>query len=318
MSFEIVYQFRRLLENLQQEHNGYQLRCIPSPYDPRDYKYLDLISTAADESVPIDYRSKLPPVFDQGQRGSCVACASTWTLKAYEEIKQGDYPQDGLSASFLYTMCKQNDGIPFAEGTQLKTAMQVLQKNGVCPEDTMPYSTLTELPAPLVPEVPAAASEAAVTFRIKTYAQLCSSYDTERSQVIETMRQALKNEGPFIIALLVCENFEPDENYLLPLPEGQVRGGHAVGIAGDLPEKKCLILRNSWGAGWGDKGYAYLPYEWITSKINKDWALFEAWTATDFTPSQPAARIEINPGVNFMKVDGKRVSLEKPISFNKV
>lgn len=318
MSFEIVYQLRSSLDNLLQEYNGYLLRCIPSPFDPRDYKYIDLISMATAESVPIDYRPQLPAVFDQGQRGSCVACASTWTLKAYEEIRQGDYPEDGLSTSFLYTMCKQNDGIPFAEGTHLKTAMQILQKYGVCPESTMPYSTLTELPAPQVPTVPAGALESAAIFRIKTYAQLCSSYDTDRNQVITAMRQALKQEGPFIIALLVCENFEPDKNNLLPFPDGQVRGGHAVGIVGDLPEKGCLILRNSWGTGWGENGYAYLPYEWITEKFfDIGWGVFEAWTATDITLFKPASRIEINPGVNFIKVDGIRVSPDKCVNINK-
>jgi hypothetical protein len=210
-------------------------------------------------------------------------------------------------------MCKKNDGIPFAEGTQLKTAMQMLQKYGVCSENIMPYSTLTELPAPQVPVVPDAVLDYAVMFKIKTYAQLCSSYDTDRSKVITTMRQALIQEGPFIIALLVCENFEPDKNNILPFPKGQVRGGHAVGIVGDLPEKECFILRNSWGAGWGENGYAYLPYDWITKRMDMSWAVFEAWTATDVILPKQASRIVINPGAKFLKVDGIRVSLNKPI-----
>ncbi|PKM77844.1 MAG: hypothetical protein CVU90_05185 [Firmicutes bacterium HGW-Firmicutes-15] len=319
MSFEIVYQLRRFFENLPKEHNGYPLRYFPSPYDPRDYIYTNLIGAAADEpAVSIDYRPNLPPVFDQEQRGSCVACASIWTIKAYEEIKQGDYPADGLSAAFLYSLCKQNDGMPSEEGTQPKTAMKVLQKYGVCPENTMPYSTLTDLPAPLVPNVSGKALDAAAVFRIETYAQLCSSYDLNRDQVLNAMRQALKREGPFMIALLVYDNFEPDENNFLPLPEGSVRGGHAVGIVGDLPNRGCLILRNSWGADWGDKGYAYLPYEWISRMSNMRWCVLEAWTATDITLPKLAAHIEITPGMKFMKVDGKRVALNQPVILSKV
>jgi C1A family cysteine protease len=319
MSFEIVYQLRRFFENLPKEHNNHPLRYFPSPYDPRDYIYTKLIGTiAAEPAISIDYRPNLPPVFDQEQRGSCVACASIWTIKAYEEIKQGYYPSDGFSAAFLYSLCKQNDGMPSEEGTQPKTAMQVLQKYGVCPENIMPYSTLTDLPIPQVPQVSGKALDAAAVFRIETYAQLCSSYDMNRNQVLNAMRQALKREGPFMIALLVCENFEPDENNFLPLPEGSVRGGHAVGIVGDLPNSGCLILRNSWGVDWGDKGYAYLPYEWISRISHMGWCVFEAWTATDIIKVKQAAQIVITSGMNFMMVDGKRVALNQPVILNKV
>ncbi|MDD4801577.1 MAG: C1 family peptidase [Syntrophomonas sp.] len=318
MSFEIIYQLRRFMENLPKEYNNHPLNYIPSPYDPRDYIYTKLMGSFAQEPpVSIDYRPNLPVVFDQEQRGSCVACASVWTIKAYQEIKQGDYPNEGLSAAFLYSLCKQNDGLPSEEGTHPKTALQLLQKYGVCPETIMPYSTLTNLPIPQVPSISDNALNAGTIFRIKTYAQLCSSYDLQRDHVLDAMRQALKREGPFMIALLVCDNFEPDKNYFLPLPDGAVRGGHAVGIVGDLPNKGCFILRNSWGTNWGDNGYAYLPYEWITIKSQFMWCLFEAWTATDLKPPQLAKYIEIAPGLKYIRVDGKRVNLNQPIVLNK-
>ncbi|MEN6351673.1 MAG: C1 family peptidase [Syntrophomonas sp.] len=313
MSFESVYRIRRMMEDLKKEHNGYPLKCIPSSYDPRDYKYLKLLGAVGDEkAVAIDYRRKMPPVFDQGQRGSCVACAGTWTLKAYEEIQQGDYPADGFSAAFLYTMCKQNDGAPDEEGTTPRTAMKMLKKYGVCSEDIMPYSTLENLAAPQVPSVSGVAMGEAVAFRIQTYAQICSASDLSRDEVLTAMRQALAKEGPFIIALLVCENFEPDANNKLPLPKGEVRGGHAVGIVGDLPEQESLILRNSWGSGWGDNGYALLPYEWITSHYAGEWSIFEAWTATDIAVSKRAGKIEIKPGLYYIVVDGVKVGIDQP------
>ena len=44
-------------------------------------------------------------------------------------------------------------------------------------------------------------------------------------------------------------------------------GGHAVMAVGYDNEKQVFIVRNSWGLGWGDKGYFYMPYEYI---INND------------------------------------------------
>ena len=39
-----------------------------------------------------------------------------------------------------------------------------------------------------------------------------------------------------------------------------VRGGHCVAFVGYTPNR--FIVRNSWGTGWGDNGYAYasIPY----------------------------------------------------------
>lgn len=306
------YRLRRFMEDLPKNYEGYPLWCMPSSEDPRDFKYLRLIGgVAGEEANPIDYRSALPPAFDQGQRGSCVACASTWTLKAYEEIKQGDYPTAGLSAAFLYSMCKQIDGMYQEEGTTPRAAMQILQKVGICNEELMPYSSLTDLPAPHVPAIPDQAVEAADTFRIHSYARLCGYGDGERNEVLAAMRQALKQEGPFILALMVCENFQPDPEGRLPLPSGSIRGGHAVGIVGDLPDQKALILRNSWGTGWGLDGNALLPYEWITSKSEVGWNVFEAWTATDMMVSKAASKIEFIPEAKTMLVDGVEILFDQ-------
>ena len=313
---EATYQLRRLLEDAPKEHEGRLLTCIPSPWDSRDYKYsiiADATGAPPASPGPVDYRPNLPPVFDQGQRGSCVACAATWTVKAFEEMSQGDYPQGGLSAAFLYAMCKQIDGIPAQEGTFPRVAMKVLQQYGVCPEVNLPYTTLASLPAPQVPQVPDAAKAAAGKYRIQTYAQLCAPGDTDRSSLLDLIRQALQREGPILMALLVCENFQPGADGKLPLPQGRVLGGHAVGIAGDLPDQGCLIMRNSWGSGFGLDGYALLPYEWLTHRADAyGWYVFEAWTAVDWVVPQPAQKITVTPWARNMQVDSQWVTLDQP------
>lgn len=306
------YQLRRFMEPLGSCHEGYPLRCMPSPEDSRDYQYLRLMGASVGEPTAIDYRSMLPTVFDQGERGSCVACASTWTVKAYEEITQGDYPPAGLSASFLYSMCKKIDGMPLEEGTTPRAALTVLKNNGVCSEEIMPYQLLTDLPAPHTPEIPEPALSAAQAFKIQSYASLCSYGDRDRSQVLPAIRQALQQQGPVLMALMVSENFIPDERGLLPLPQGIPQGGHAVGIVGDLPEQEVLILRNSWGSSWGQEGYAYLPYGWLEARNGGGWQVFEAWTAVDMAVARPASRIEIAAGDASMLVDGVEEVLEYP------
>lgn len=294
---------------------GRPLTCLESPFDPRDYKYPKLLQAVGYNETPtgaIDYRPNLPPVFDQGDRGSCVACATVWTPKAFAEINEGDFPAKGLSAAYLYSRCKQLDGIPKSEGTYLRVAMQVLQKYGVCPEAAMPYSTLTSLESPKVPGISGIAEAQAGQYKISAYAQIASTTDTDRSGLLATIRQALAREGPFVMALLVCTNFTPDANGRLPLPRGTVLGGHAVGIVGDLPDIGCLILRNTWGREWGIDGYAYLPYEWLTRKSDTFQYVFEAWTAVDMVVPKSANEIIITPDADTMVVDGVEVALDQP------
>lgn len=306
------YQLRRYMETLGNYHEGYPLLCLPSPEDSRDYQYLKLMGVSVGEAASIDYRSALPPAFDQGERGSCVACASAWTLKAYQEIAQGDYPPAGLSAAFLYSMCKQIDGMPTEEGTTPRAGLHVLKKSGVCSEEVMPYNLLTDLAAPYTPQIPEAALPAAQKYRIQSYARICGYADRDRSQAISAIRQALHEQGPLLMALMVSDNFVPDQQGMLPLPQGLSRGGHAVGIAGDLPEQEVLILRNSWGTSWGQDGYAYLPYGWLEAKNGGGWQVFEVWTAVDMVVARPASRIEITAGASSILVDGVEEVLENP------
>lgn len=316
MAGESIYQLRHAMESMPQEFDGYKLFALPSPFDPRDYKYARLIAatgTPVDEARPatIDYRPNLPQVFQQGNRGSCVAAATAWTMKAFQEVSQGDFPTSGLSTAYIYTKCKQLDEIPGVEGTYPRVAMKVLQKHGVCPEEWMPYWTLNNLPVPKVPEITNAAESRSGMYKIAAYAQICAPTDTDRSALLGTIRQALAREGPFVLALLVCDNFKPDATGRLPLPEGRVLGGHAVGIVGDLANDKALILRNSWGTGWGQDGYALLPYEWITRRYDYGWYVFEAWTSMDMTIPRAAANIEVSPGARHIIVDGHAVLIDQ-------
>ena len=64
------------------------------------------------------------------------------------------------------------------------------------------------------------------------------------------------------------QSFESDEvasTGVMPLPakDEKLLGGHAVAAVGFDDNKKCMIVRNSWGEDWGDNGYFYMPYKFI-------------------------------------------------------
>ncbi len=33
----------------------------------------------------------------------------------------------------------------------------------------------------------------------------------------------------------------------------------------------ALLIQNSWGTGWGDHGYGWLPYDYVLKGLAEDW-----------------------------------------------
>ena len=56
----------------------------------------------------------------------------------------------------------------------------------------------------------------------------------------------------------------------MPGAHEKVVGGHAVMAVGYDDAKQAFIVRNSWSANWGIKGYFYMPYAYITSTLCND------------------------------------------------
>ena len=78
-----------------------------------------------------------------------------------------------------------------------------------------------------------------------------------------------------------------------PAKGDRVAGGHAVVAVGydDALQIKngsakatvgALLIRNSWGAGWGDGGYGWLPYEYVLKGLATDWwsLISQEWVDT--------------------------------------
>jgi len=106
---------------------------------------------------------------DQGDRGTCVAFASTEVAQHYWR-SQGQ--NIALSPQFLYWDCKQHDGDPTGEGTWIGIAMAQLQGDGCCLEATWPYVPTQIAGNESQDPPPANASADAATHKIPSFRQL--------------------------------------------------------------------------------------------------------------------------------------------------
>ncbi|WP_052487760.1 C1 family peptidase [Gordoniibacillus kamchatkensis] len=226
------------------------------PRDLRDYHFMSATYVRpADLPEQIDLRPHLSPVVDQGPLGSCTANAIVSGLREYLLLQSRD-SFTPLSRLFLYWHERELEGhIGEDSGAYIRDGMKVLQQLGVCPERDYPYRVDHFADRPTVQ-----AETDARAYRIAEYHRVLD---------LDALKAALAEQQPVVIGLLLYESFESPEvasTGKVPLPRKtreRVLGGHAmlaVGYKNQARGQGYVIVRNSWGEGWGDHGYCYIPY----------------------------------------------------------
>jgi hypothetical protein len=228
-------------------------------------------SGAFEARLPIAVRlmDRMPPVRDQGQRGTCVAFGAV-ALREFLMDRRND-----LSEQFLYWACKELDGHP-GPGTYIHTAMSALSQYGVCLEATWPYNPSQTDDEGHGPPPPGANDDA------RSY-RLDSTRTVEPNLVIHYKHVLAGDHAvdgmPVTFGSLVFNSwYMSSETHrtgkiTLPLPGETPAGGHAWCIVGyvdneDVPGGGYFIIRNSWGTTWAadspeSPGHAMMPYEYV-------------------------------------------------------
>ena len=92
------------------------------------------------------------------------------------------------------------------------------------------------------------------------------------------MISCLAEGYPFVFGMSVYESFESAavaRTGVVPMPKKGERmvGGHAVMAVGYDQPKKRLLVRNSWGTDWGQKGYFVLPFAYLDDRADDFWTI---------------------------------------------
>lgn len=237
----------------------------PSPPDHRDrlYHLEEPVKQAHQLPAKFDLWPNVPPIWDQGQLGSCTAHGS---LRAFmtEGIRQGlDLPM--LSRLMQYWDTRNLEGTTATDsGGTVRDAVKALATVGVAPESVWPYNIDRFAQRP-----PAIAfQDARSTMALK--------YQSVRVGVGGApMRTAVSNGLAIVFGFSVPESFEdgswkPATEVLpLPGPRESFIGGHCVAVTGydftctEFPEPFFLI-DNSWSANWGTAGRFRMSWQWFT------------------------------------------------------
>jgi C1A family cysteine protease len=234
---------------------------IKDKQDDRDFRQpMSYLKLAGVIKESVDLRRYFSPIEDQKSIGSCTACAAAGIVEYYENNLQDDrnVKYTNLSKLFTYKTSRNLLGITGDDGSTIRATMGSLNLFGVCPEQYFKY---------LVKNV--SLEPGAFQYQL---AQRNKTVDYYRLESIKDIKISLSNNIPVIFGFNVYENYtEAAEEGFFPMPSGECIGGHAVVAVGYTNAN--LIIRNSWGVDWGEKGYGYIPWEYIMAEADDFWCL---------------------------------------------
>ncbi len=228
---------------------------IPDLPDRRDHLYA--ATTAALQAPPpaTDLRAQCPPVYDQGQLGSCTANAIAGALE-FDQVKQGSAHIFAPSRLFIYYNERVIEGTVGSDcGAMIRDGIATVAAQGACPEDLWPYVIDKFADQPSDDCYSVGAQHEAIQYQAV-------------AKDLDQMKGCLADGTPFVFGFTVYQSFETDEvaqTGVVPLPDPRERvlGGHAVLAVGYDDANTRFLARNSWGPGWGMAGYFTIPYSYL-------------------------------------------------------
>jgi hypothetical protein len=251
----------------------------PDVPDHRDYPYGAMrLGLERPTVLPpsVDLRGYCPLVYDQGQLNSCTANAIAAAFE-FLEIKNGKTGFDPARLFIYFNERRLENDTDSDNGAYLRDGIKCIASTGICDESDWPYDTRKFAEQP-----PDACFQTAQTYKALSYFRMNNAN-------IDELKSCLAAGFPFVFGFSVYDSFyDADSNGgIVSLPGDEaLKGGHAVLAVGYDDATARFTIQNSWGPGVGDRGYYYMPYQYLTSNQLSD----DFWTVRSISgPAAPAA-----------------------------
>lgn len=241
----------------------------------------------------VDLREWCSPVENQGSLGSCSAHAAIGIVEYYERRGFGRHIEG--SRLFVYKTTRNLMRVTGDTGAWLRNAMAALTLCGVPPEKYWPY---TDKDPEFDQEPTSFVYAVADNFEaLKFFCHDPQSKPVPPEKLLERIKTFLAAGIPSMFGFFGFPSFDKADvkgGVPYPCPGEQSQWGHAIVTVGYDDKKKikntqcnkattgALLIRNSWGKEWGEKGYGWIPYDYVRNRLAVDfWSLIRmGWVDT--------------------------------------
>lgn len=239
-----------------------------------------LAATATALPPSVDLSNDLPLPGDQGAQGSCVAFATGYAYKSFQEKLDNGWTYDTtahvFSPSYIYNQI-HGDNSASGGGSSFSDAFNLLQNQGCATLDVMPYDG-AEYAYSTVPTA---------TMMAKAAQHKSASWASLPSGDYNEVRAHLANREVVVIGIPVFPDLDAI-SFTDPIyddGQGTSRGNHALAVVGYDDSRRALKFINSWGQSWGLVGYGWISYD-LFSRIS-----FASFVMTDL-PETPLTAVD--------------------------
>lgn len=245
----------------------------------------------------VDLRPTLPPVYDQGELGSCVANATAFAVQY--DLMTNNYTSsapttsDATPATPTPTApatpattpapaattpapaAKKDSAVDASNKSRLFIYYNARVIDGTVSVDagTSIHSAVQALETQGVPDEATwpyypnyfATQPSSAAYKQGTQFKADTFQTKYLRQNIVQIKSALASNMVVVCGISVYASFMNAKEGMIPVPQPgeELLGGHAISLVGYDDSKQAFIMRNSWGASWQLGGYAYLPYQYL-------------------------------------------------------
>lgn len=241
---------------------GYRLDTTPP--EPRNMVAPRLMGNGARLPGKVDLRADFPPVTDQARTASCAAHAVGAAME-YLMRKRG--LSADLSYLFIYYNGRQMTGAEGRDsGMSTGAALASVMAHGACEDSLWPFEVDRVLMKP-----PGQCYAARLQFADLQYAQVLRG---------DPARQALANGWPVVFRFFGPREFMEEAHHTKRMPgwggrpPAQQAFGHTMLAVGYDDDARDILVRNSWGEQYGERGYLRIPYDTLEAATNE----WEFWS----------------------------------------